>query len=411
MKRKKLFRALWLIFSIALLGTVLTSMFIYSQSQQSNSNEVIGQQEVTTQGSSINEEPAPSIDTPTPPITPEDPITTKISNMTVEEKVGQMFIFGYTGVTPNPHILRAVSEYKIGGVMLLFYNLPDDQSTRANIAALQDHAASSGNLPLFISVDQEGGTVNAFRYWDSSMKRGQREINSEEQAFESSRSRSGAIMNLGVNINFAPTADYITNPKSFLYARAFKGAPEEVGGLAASVVKGADDVGVITAAKHFPGHTNYSVDTHKSLASFTVTEDEMAQSIQVFSTIIERAEPDIMMMAHVRYENYDSSYTASLSSYWIEEKLRDELGYNGVVITDDMTMKSVSKSYGIGDAAVQAVIAGNDIILYVSSPDMQNDAYLAVLNAVKNGTIPEERIDQSLNRILQLKVDKLGLQL
>lgn len=385
-------------------GVIITSIFLYDRSK--TQDRIKGSSVIATDPATVEEEAVSDI----PPCC-DAQIAAYISQMSLEEKVGQLFIFGFQGNTPTPHILRYVSEYKIGGVMLLFYNLPDDPTARNNIAALNSHAVSTGNsIPLFMAVDQEGGTVNAFRYWDAAQKIGQKQLESEQQAKEVAIARSNALKSMGVNINFAPTADYITNPASFLYRRSFAGDSGNVGKMASAMISGADEAGIVTNLKHFPGHTNYAVDTHKNLASFTVPEQEMQESLNSFSISLKNADPDIVMMAHVRYENYDSEDIASMSDFWISEKLRGEQQYNGIVITDDMTMKSVTKTYGVNDAAVKAILAGNDILLYVGSPDMQSDAYNAVINAVHDGTISEERINQSLFRILKLKNEKLGMQ-
>lgn len=397
-------RFLWLNILISLCGILLTAIFIYDSRERNKS--------VPSSTDADFPVPAEVEDSqPQSEIVPVDPIREKISQLTIEEKVGQMFIFGFQGTTPTPYILRYISEYKIGGVMMLYYNMPDEATTRANISALQAHnSASPNSIPLFFAIDQEGGRINGVRYWDASMNTSQKSITSIEQAREVSFQRSSALKDLGLNLNFAPTADYITDNGSFLYTRAFAGDPPQVGGLAEAMVEGADDAGMITSIKHFPGHTNYAVDTHKNLASFKVTEEEMNNSLKTFEASLLQSPPDVVMMAHVRYENYDSENIASLSSHWIGERLRGEYKYDGVVITDDMLMKSVSKTYGIEGAAVQAVLAGEDILLYVSSPEIQKDAYEAVLNAVKDGRISEDRIDQSVYRILKLKSDKLGYQ-
>jgi beta-N-acetylhexosaminidase len=206
----------------------------------------------------------------------------------------------------------------------------------------------------------------------------------------------------GINVNFSPVLEYITNPASFLYYRVFRGSKENVTTYGENMVRGYQDAGIVATVKHFPGHDDTSVDSHKNLPISTIDKKGLPEHMSIFKAVIEKEKPLMVMTAHVLFPKIDPVYPATLSPIFIK-MLREDYSYDGIIITDDMNMGAITKSFGVEKSAIQAINAGNDILLYVAPTETINRAYTAVLNAVRDGHISEERIDSSVYRVLNLK--------
>jgi beta-N-acetylhexosaminidase len=194
----------------------------------------------------------------------------------------------------------------------------------------------------------------------------------------------------------------IINKDSFLYNRVFRGQKEKIISLGSNMVQGYQDAGIAATVKHYPGHDDSSVDSHKNLPVSTVENQDFHDYVSPFIEVIKNKKPLIVMMAHVLFPNIDPVYPATLSPVIINQ-LRNEYGFDGVIITDDMNMGAITKNYGIEQSAIQAIKAGNDILLYVSSEEDFLRAYNAVISAIENNEISQGRIDESVYRILKLK--------
>lgn len=348
--------------------------------------------------------------TPTNPASPSEPadvdgINQIISGMTLEQKVGQMILAGIEGTSIDQATRRMISEQHIGGVILYKNNFSDLSGSVKLVNALKK--ANKGNpAPLFVSVDQEGGKVSRlpkdFVLMPDASKVGcSRDPDIAEQM--------GALLAqelriMGLNVNFAPVLDINSNPNNPIIGnRSFGNNAELVTKMGLAVIKGMSSGGMVSVVKHFPGHGDTSVDSHLDLPIVrkTIEQLEAMEWIPFRTAIDEKA--DAIMVAHILFPLIDPDAPASLSKVIIGEQLRGKLGYDGVVITDDMTMGAIAKNYGIAEASVRSVQAGSDILLIAHGYDTAKDVYDKLLSSVKLGEISEDRIDESVHRILVLK--------
>jgi beta-N-acetylhexosaminidase len=330
----------------------------------------------------------------------EDSIRTNIKNMTIEQKIGQMFLVGNFSAESNDILGRLIIDKKIGSVILLNQNIKN-QNVLQVTSRLQEIASSTHQPLLLISVDQEGGIVSRIKEKDSNLT-AQNQIDDDDQAYQVSKDRGLELLRKGVNVNFSPVLENIINKDSFLYNRVFRGQKEKIISLGSNMVQGYQDAGIAATVKHYPGHDDSSVDSHKNLPVSTVENQDFYDYVSPFIEVIKNKKPLIVMMAHVLFPNIDPVYPATLSPVIINQ-LRNEYGFDGVIITDDMNMGAITKNYGIEQSAIQAIKAGNDILLYVSSEEDLLRAYNAVLFAIENNEISQGRIDESVYRILKLK--------
>lgn len=329
--------------------------------------------------------------------TDSDKISEMIENMTLEEKVGQMLMVGFWGENSS-YAADMIQEYNVSGVILLKYNF----SNREQLTTLINDLQNLSKYPLFISADQEGGLVTKVKVAGVNEFTAQSEIKSSAQAYQVAFERGKELKELGFNVNYSPVSDYITYKNSFLWPRAFRGSIEDFGEFGRQMIKGYQDAGISAVPKHFPGHTNDSIDSHENLPVVNWIRQEFDENIVQFEKAIE-VNPNFVMMGHVLYPNIDSDNPSSLSLVIVQQILREQLNYQGIIITDDMEMGALLENYSVEDAAIKAVQAGCDMLLYVSKKENQLKARNAILQAVENGEIAEERIDESVERIFKLK--------
>ncbi len=335
-------------------------------------------------------------------IVKEPPLEIKILNsMTLEEKVGQLFIFGFNGTNINENTKDLIEKKHIGGVLLLSKNIKNvDQLTKLN-KQLQD----SSEIPLLISIDQEGGTVSRIK-WEDVLTISPKSMGNEKSIYDISTEKSALLRKYGINVNLAPVVEYITNTKSFLYPRVFTGTKQDVAKKASFAIKGYTDSGMISVAKHYPGHSNSSVDSHYNLPSVNISKEDFLDYIYPFKYLIEKELVDVIMVGHTLFPKIDKK-PSTVSKILINDTLRDTLGYKGVVITDDMQMGAIEKDGELCNIAIEALNAGNDMLLYslyTPRPNLQTEVYDCVLDAVKNGKINKKSVDEKVVRILQLKI-------
>ncbi len=348
-----------------------------------------------------------------------------LAEMTLEEKVGQMFIvppeaidpdyaqYTYEGVKKtggtvvmNDTFRKNLKHYAPGGILLFSPNIATPEQTTQLIADMQKESG----IPLFVAVDEEGGAVarisgkKSFGIPDLPTAS---HVGDENEAFVRGQYIGTYLKEYGFNCDFAPVADLNTNPSNrVIGSRAFGKDPEKVGNLVASEIKGFQQTGIITATKHFPGHGDTRGDTHNSAVYVTKNWQELLEcEIIPFKKAME-AGTDMIMVAHISAEEVThDGVPASLSRTMITGKLRNELGFNGVVVTDSMEMGAIYENYTSAEAAIMTIEAGADIVLM---PPDYILAYDGLLEAVRSGRIQEARIDESVLRILELK-DKYGL--
>ncbi|MBO7747435.1 beta-N-acetylhexosaminidase [Paenibacillus sp. MWE-103] len=343
---------------------------------------------------------------PPPPAQPtaEELLAQRVAKMTLDEKVGEMLIAGLDGTTASAQAKRMIQEQHVGG--FIFYK--NNVTTPAGVAAYvnQLKAWNKANpAPLFISVDQEGGRVS--RLPGLLKIPPARTIGDTGDAAYAGQigtalGKAGKLM--GFNVDFAPVLDINSNPNNPVIGdRSFGTTPKRVTDMGLSVLESIRGQGVVPVVKHFPGHGDTSVDSHLELPVVNKTLAQLKAFEWVpFKAAVEDG-ADMVMVAHILFPKIDPSHPASLSKTIITDELRGELGFQGVVITDDMTMGAISEHFGLAQAAVTSVKAGSDIILLAHGYDDAKTVVGALKQAVQKGAITQQRIDESVTRILALK--------
>ncbi len=336
-----------------------------------------------------------------------DKVKKTVNEMTIEQKVGQMFIVVPETFSKNGDVsdfssldTEKMKKYNIGGLIMFDKNIINpDQITLFN------QKLSEFDRSLFISVDEEGGQVARI----SNNK------NFPEKSFEnlntvSDPTRANEIGNIigayltkyKFNLDFAPDADVLLNSQNTVVSkRAFSSDPEIVTTMTTAYLEGLHNNNLLATAKHFPGHGNTTADTHEGFAYSDATLEEMEKTELIpFKSLIDD-DIDMMMVSHVIYSNLSpEELPASLNYDIVTSLLIQQMGYDGVIITDGMNMGAIANNYTVEESTVKAIQAGNDIILMPS--DFER-AYDSIIKAVKDGTITEERINESVTKILLLK--------
>ena len=298
-------------------------------------------------------------------------------------------------------VISRIEEYPVGGIALFSRNITSAEQLPMFISDLQ----SSSKYPLFIAVDEEGGRVARIAnsdFFNVASYKSMEDIGKSgdaSKAEEVGRQIGSYLKELGFNLDFAPVADTNTNPQNIVIGdRSYGSDPALVARMVSAQLDGLHKSGIIGTLKHFPGHGDTKDDTHSGYVSVNKSWDELKECELVpFISVLDKA--DTIMVSHITVTSIDK-LPSSLSYEIITRKLRNELGYNGVIITDSMAMGAVADSYTSDIAAVMAVKAGADIILM---PESLEKSFNAVLNAVNSGEISMERLDESVLRILKMK--------
>ena len=331
----------------------------------------------------------------------------KLNSMSVEQKVGQLLILGFSGTQLQSNVKKTVDTMLPGAMILFKHNIKNLTQTAHLNHHLQDYAKKRTLLPLFIMVDQEGGQVARVRTeppLPTALAMGN---SANPELVKNLGLHMGELLRtLGFNMNLAPVLD-IGDPfrRSFIGNRAFGGEPHQVGEMALAFSRGLNEALVIPTAKHFPGHGGLSQDSHKKTPSKLLNFEELeATDLVPFKAYAELKSPSALMVAHVSYPNIDpSGLPAAFSQTMIKEILRQKLGYQGLVITDDIEMLGADLAGSIEERAIKAIEAGCDMVMVAWSPQRQVRAYRGLLKAVKLGRISETRLNESVLRILKAK--------
>ena len=323
--------------------------------------------------------------------------------MTSRDKIGQLFMVGFLGTSVTPELASFIKEYKPGGVILFSRNL---ESVGQMVDLTNDLQACSPHSPLLISIDQEGGRVSrlpkGFTIFPPCDLLGR--CNSTEMAYAAAATIAKELRAVGVNMNMAPVLDVNSNPDNPVIGdRAFGTTPDVVCELGMATAAGLQDNMVVACGKHFPGHGDTSVDSHKELPVVEASRKRLETvEFPSFRRAVTQGVASLMT-AHVLYRALDPELPATLSPAIITNFLRQELHYDGVVLTDDLEMHAIIDHYGVEDAAVRAVLAGCDVLLICKDRDREVAAFEAVEQAVEVGTISPERLNLSVARIARLK--------
>ena len=328
--------------------------------------------------------------------------------MSVEEMVGQMFVVSVGGTEPDYYIEKMVRERNIGGVILFAYNMKSEGQTESLVDHLQKLSMRTNPaVPLFVAVDQEGGYI-ASAPWvapePAAAEVGRRGDPDEARRIAARMGRQ--LLRAGINTDFAPVVD--TGHGAAIGDRSYGEDPELVARMGSASVEGFEEAGVISAAKHFPNHGPATSDSHVSLPIIRHDDKRLrTHDLPPFEAAIDAGVP-MVMVGHLVYPAIDPGHPASLSGDAIS-MLRADLGFDGVVVTDDLAMAGATGGGSVADAAVEAVEAGADLLIVSSAPQQQADAYDAVVGAVESGEIPRERIRESVGRVLGVK-ERYGLR-
>ncbi|NLK20543.1 MAG: beta-N-acetylhexosaminidase [Epulopiscium sp.] len=332
-------------------------------------------------------------------------IEKQISRMTLDEKIGQLVIVGFEGYMPDENIRDIIENYHVGGVILFGRNVENSTQLLGLTNALKG-LNSDNKIPLFISVDEEGGMVSRMpnELLDIPDSRTIGKKNDKNLSHNIGRIIAKEIKSFGFNMNFAPVLDVDSNKDNpVIGERSFSSDVKIVSELGIEAMKGMKDGGAIPIVKHFPGHGDTSIDSHVGLPVVNKDLDSLKElELAPFMVAIDNGAEGIMI-AHILFNQIDAENPASLSNTIITDILRKELNYKGIVITDDLTMGAIIESYGIGDAAVKSINAGSDIILVCHGYENEIEVLNRLKSAVENGILSKERIDESVYRILSLK--------
>lgn len=343
---------------------------------------------------------------------------------TLREEIGQMLLLGFKGSTAGDTalIVRDLREHAVGSVILFDVDMtgtidsgqPGSRNVKspAQLRTLVAHLQSHARLPLLVAIDQEGGRVNrlkpayGFPETISAEELGRRNDLAETRRHSEATART--LASVGINFNLAPVVDLDANPDNPIIKgkrRSFAADPEVVARHAAEWVRGHRAHGVLSCAKHFPGHGSAAGDTHLGLVDVTATWHE--RELTPFARLIEAGLGEAIMTAHVFNSRLDPALPATLSRAVITDLLRGRLGFRGVVLSDDMEMKAISAHYGLERAVVSAVNAGVDLLCFGNNlgydPDIAPKVITLVERAVLAGEIPAARIAESCARVLALK--------
>ena len=323
--------------------------------------------------------------------------------LTSREKIGQLLMVGFMGTSVTPELASFIKEYKPGGVILFSRNL---ESVGQIVELTNDLQRCSPRSPLLISIDQEGGRVSrlpkGFTIFPPCELLGR--CNSSELAYAAAATIAKELKAVGVNMNMAPVLDVNSNPDNPVIGdRAFGSTPDVVSEMALVTAAGLQDHKVVACGKHFPGHGDTNADSHKELPVVQASRERL--EVVEFPPFRRAVTAGIatMMTAHVLYKALDDQLPATLSSAVITNLLRENFQYDGVVLTDDLEMHAIVDHYGVGDAAVRAVLAGCDVLLICKDREREVSAFEAIEQAVASGTISMERLNQSVARIQRVK--------
>lgn len=335
-------------------------------------------------------------------LTIDEKVDQIVASMSQTEKLGQMVMIGIQGTKVDDDSLYMLNQYHMGGVILFDRNMESLEQVKQLTSDLQ--AQSNEKVPLFIGIDEEGGDVVRMAE-KLTPAPSQKEIGATgdiEQAKTWAIKTAKSLKDMGINVNFAPVADVGSNDK-----RSYSTDANTVIDFVRAATKGYQQENIIYSLKHFPGIGKGKVDSHIDSSSIDVAKEVlMTEDILPFKTIIDESDPNdyFILVSHLKYLALDEEYPASLSSKIMTDLLRNKLGYKGIIITDDMEMGAVANHNDFRSIGVKAVKAGVDIVLVCHEYEHQQEVYLGLLDAVNSGEISQERIDESVKRIIKVKL-------
>ena len=334
-----------------------------------------------------------------------DVIQQKLDNMTLDEKIGQMITIGIDGYSVDDTAKQLITDKKVGGVILFKNNISYSNQLLQLINDIKG-INSTNKIPIFISVDQEGGRVNRLPSEIKSLPSNEvvGNKNDNKLAYDIGKNIGYTLGSFGFNMDFAPVLDVNSNPNNTVIGdRSFSNDKDKVASLGASEINGFKDSNIISVAKHFPGHGDTATDSHYALPIINKTLDEL-KSVEFvpFKKSIEEKVPAIMV-SHILMPQIDANNPASMSKTIITDILRKDLKFDGLIVTDDMTMGAVTNELDITTACINSINAGADLLLVCHGYDNEINVINAIKDAVNNGIISIDTINRSVYKILSLK--------
>lgn len=334
-----------------------------------------------------------------------------ISRMTDEEKLAQVLMFGWAGMDPSPQVVAWVERRSLGSIKVFGWNTDDTFKVAEAITLLQEKAASNRfGIPLFVATDQEGGLIRHVK-GRTSQTPGNLAIGASglsSDAWFSGYYISRELAALGINLNFAPTVDLYTDHNSTVIGtRSFGEDPEGAGILGAAFVSGSKAAGVLTTAKHFPGHGHTGLDSHGSTPIIFIDEETLFQRELVpFKRLIDAGVPAIMG-GHLCFPNITGSRTpATFSSFFLKDVLREKMGFTGLIITDDIMMNGATHYAGSVSRVVElAIEAGNNIVESSTTPHFSDSLWANTLKTMRESPDFKDKVTDSARRVLLAKID------
>lgn len=338
-----------------------------------------------------------------------------VSRLTLEQKVAQLFVIKPEDIVDVGIVVaagdatkEALQQYPVGGICYFGQNLEDPDQTREMLKNVGGYSQDLVGLPMLLAVDEEGGTVariagnSSFGVSNVGNMSDIGATGDTDKAKDAAETMASYLLDLGFNLDFAPVCDIVNGTSQTMALRSFGSTADEVAPMVQAQVEGFLDKGIECCAKHFPGIGAAQGDSETEPISTDKTLDEMtSEELVPFQTAIQAGVP-MVMVGHLSCPNVTGSdEPASLSSTMVTDVLRQQLGFSGVAITDSLSMGAITSTYQTTDAAVKALQAGEDLILL---PQDFKTAYQGVLDAVSSGELTEDRIDESVRRVVELKL-------
>jgi beta-N-acetylhexosaminidase len=347
-----------------------------------------------------------------------DPVQSLLAQMSDEEVVAQVFLVGWPSPEPTPELLEWVRRRNIGGIKVFGWNADNLQQLARTIGTLQQEALSTPHaIPLLTATDQEGGWVRHVK-GGTAVTPGNMAIGASGLPYDAYKSAyyiGREIRTLGINMNFAPTVDVYRNPEAHVIGpRAFGSDPVTAGILGGAYVRGLEEAGVIATAKHFPGHGGATGDSHGTLPVLTATMDELwNRDLVPYRMLIAEGVPAVLS-GHLSFPGITGDgVPASVSSRFKQDILRDRLGFEGLVVTDDLYMGGATQyadreGLSFAELCLRALEAGSDMVLLSRTPEPDGEIWRTILAAYREDPEFRKQLRRSVARILEIKLDYLG---
>jgi beta-N-acetylhexosaminidase len=336
----------------------------------------------------------------------------RLEALSLREKIGQMFMVDVKELTLGPRTATQLSGGSYGNVILFDHNLADENQARILIRQLQDHAIVRTGVPMLVSVDQEGGPVNRLGHL-LGLKSARHSARTIGRLYAYAPTKAGdlvtsqttqlahAMRRIGFNMNLAPVLDLASGPDAYIYDRSYGDDPAAVAAITQAYARAMAEARIITTGKHFPNLSLTRTDSHKALPVLKRTLADLSRhELLPFKKL--KTDLGAIMVGHMMAPHIDPDWPTSISPRAIK-LLRRDVGYQGVICTDDLKMKALSDRYSPAEIALRAVHAGADLLIVAWDDDKQAQMSEALYRAVMRGKIPMSRIDASVRRILELK--------